>query len=140
MCLDTVIRRCCTSDCGPTNSISGYEGRTAYFCSTDLCNRVGSEAVLTGGISMVKMKRERVYRNDLILALSSTMTSITSLTTPTPTMTTTTATGQSSLQCYDCSGMNCGQDGSTVATNCPMCMVYRNPDDQSRNLKKSNIY
>ena len=73
-------------------------------------------------------------------ALSSTTARITSLPSPPTTIATTTATGQSSLQCYDCSGTNCGRDGSPVATNCPMCMVYRNPNDQSKYLKKWNLY
>jgi hypothetical protein len=54
-------------------------------------------------------------------------------------MTTTTAV-QSSLQCYDCSGPDCGKEGSTVTTNCPTCMLYRNPDEQSKKLDKYISY
>ncbi len=41
--LDTVVRRCCYSNCGPSNSVSKYEGRQTYFCSSNLCNGIGSE-------------------------------------------------------------------------------------------------
>jgi len=55
----------------------------------------------------------------------------------TATMTTTTATQQTSSQCYDCSGPDCGREGSNVVMNCPTCMVYRNPTDQSKIGKMS---
>lgn len=44
-----------------------------------------------------------------------------------------TTTVQTISQCYDCSGPECGKPGSSVTTNCPSCMVYRNPNDQSKN-------
>lgn len=65
----------------------------------------------------------------LTLALSSTSTKMTSFSS---TLITTTVTRQGTFQCYDCSGPDCGQDGSALSMNCPMCMVYRNPDDQSK--------
>lgn len=40
---DNVLRRCCTSGCGEPDTIGDYEGRTAYFCGSDLCNGIGSE-------------------------------------------------------------------------------------------------
>jgi len=53
----------------------------------------------------------------------------------TTTITTTTTASTSSLptssQCYECSGEGCGKEGSATANNCPSCMVYRNPNDQS---------
>jgi hypothetical protein len=49
--LDTVIRRCCTSMCGSSETIDDYEGRTTYFCSSNRCNGIGVEAVLTSGTS-----------------------------------------------------------------------------------------
>lgn len=47
--LDTVIRRCCQSGCGPSDSISEYEGRQAYVCRSNRCNGQGTEERLTGG-------------------------------------------------------------------------------------------
>jgi hypothetical protein len=44
---DTVNRRCCTSGCGEPGTVGDYEGRTAYFCGSDLCNGIGSEDELT---------------------------------------------------------------------------------------------
>ena len=117
--LDTIARRCCASNCGPSNGVSVYQGRLTYICSTDRCNEAGSEAILTGGTSKTAIKRKKVSRNSSNLALSSTTTSTT---VPRPT----------SLQCYDCSGVSCGREGSPVAMNCPTCMVYRNPADQSK--------
>ncbi|CAF4231837.1 unnamed protein product [Adineta steineri] len=102
---NTVVRRCCTSGCGSSGTVSDYEGRTAYFCTSNQCNGIGTETVLTGGI-------------------------ISTSTTTHPTSTTSTQT--SSFQCYDCSGSDCGREGSTLSTNCPTCMVYRNPDDQTK--------
>ncbi|CAF3657761.1 unnamed protein product [Rotaria sp. Silwood1] len=103
-----VIRRCCTSGCGLPGTISDYEGRVTYFCSSNRCNGIGTEATLTGGIVL----------------------------TPVPTwptslspIQTTTISVQSSFQCYVCSGSGCGLDGSPLSENCPSCMVYRNPDD-----------
>ena len=47
------------------------------------------------------------------------------------TVPTTTVTRPLPVPCYDCSGPACGKDGSAVSTQCPSCMMYRNPDDQS---------
>ncbi len=65
---------------------------------------------------------------------------VTSLTPVTITTATTAVAGQSSVQCYDCSGPNCGKEGSTLSMNCPSCMIYRNPDDQSKKLNKSLFF
>lgn len=54
-------------------------------------------------------------------------------TTATASMTTITTTVQTISQCYDCSGPQCGTEGSSVSANCPSCMAYRDPYDQSRN-------
>ena len=43
-------------------------------------------------------------------------------------------TAQTISQCYDCSGPQCGKDGSSLSGNCPSCMAYRDPNDQSKNL------
>jgi hypothetical protein len=40
--LDTIVRRCCYSNCVTSNSVSEYEGRKTYFCSSNLCNGIGS--------------------------------------------------------------------------------------------------
>jgi hypothetical protein len=47
------------------------------------------------------------------------------------TTTTTATTEPSSSKCYDCSGSDCGREGSSMS-NCPKCIVYRNPTDQSK--------
>lgn len=47
-------------------------------------------------------------------------------------VTTPTTTQQTVSRCYECSGPECGKPGSYVSANCPSCMVYRNPDDQSK--------
>jgi len=65
-----------------------------------------------------------------ILVSSSTTTRVTSLSS---TQTTTPIL----FQCYDCSGSDCGREGSTLSINCPTCMVYRNPNDQSKKIRKS---
>ncbi len=44
---DIVNRRCCTSGCGAPGTVGDYEGRTAYFCGSDLCNGIGAENELT---------------------------------------------------------------------------------------------
>jgi hypothetical protein len=67
---------------------------------------------------------------------SSTITAGPSITTSS----TSSTTQQTSFQCYECSGPDCGKDGSSVSTNCPSCMVYRNPDDQSKKLEKFEKY
>ncbi len=58
----------------------------------------------------------------------------------TKTVMTTSTAAQSSLQCYDCSGPDCGKEGSAITTNCPTCMLYRNPDEQSKKLDKYISY
>lgn len=45
--------------------------------------------------------------------------------------TTVTTTLQTISQCYDCSGPQCGKEGSFTSGNCPSCMAYRDPNDQS---------
>ena len=45
--LDTIVRRCCTWNCGTSNSVNQYEGREIYFCSKNLCNGIGAESALT---------------------------------------------------------------------------------------------
>ena len=65
------------------------------------------------------------------------MTSTSATTTTTSVRTTTTTTEQSSSQCFDCSGPDCGKEGSQMSMNCPKCMVHRNPDDQSKLRIKS---
>ncbi len=50
--LDTVVRRCCTWGCGTPGSVSQYEGRPTFFCSSNLCNGIGSENALTGATGM----------------------------------------------------------------------------------------
>jgi len=64
-----------------------------------------------------------------ILVSSSTTTRVTSLSS--------TQTTTSVFQCYDCSGSDCGREGSTLSINCSTCMVYRNPNDQSKKIRKS---
>jgi hypothetical protein len=54
------------------------------------------------------------------------------MTTTPSTMVTATTTQQTSSQCYDCSGPDCGKEGSTLSMSCPTCMVHRNADDQSK--------
>jgi hypothetical protein len=51
-------------------------------------------------------------------------------------VTTAATTQQTSFRCYDCSGPDCGKEGSSVSTNCPSCIAYRNPDDRSKRLEK----
>jgi hypothetical protein len=57
------------------------------------------------------------------------------MTTTPSTMVTATTTQQTSSQCYDCSGPDCGKEGSTLSMSCPTCMVYRNANDQSKILR-----
>ncbi|CAF1245708.1 unnamed protein product, partial [Rotaria sordida] len=47
---NTVVRRCCTWGCGLPGSVQQYEGRQAYFCSSNLCNGIGAESILTSKI------------------------------------------------------------------------------------------
>lgn len=72
-------------------------------------------------------------------------TNMASSTSPTTSGSTTIAstTVQTAFQCYDCSGPECGKEGSPVSANCPSCIAYRNPDDKSKrleNLKKIHLY
>jgi hypothetical protein len=62
------------------------------------------------------------------------ITPVPSLTTRTTTTMTTATTQKTSSQCYDCSGPDCGKEGSPLSMSCPSCMVYRNPNDQSKTL------
>ncbi len=62
---------------------------------------------------------------------STTTTRISTITTTAITTTTAAATEPSSSKCYDCSGSDCGREGSSMS-NCPKCIVYRNPTDQSK--------
>lgn len=43
---DTIERRCCWWACGPSNTVTDYNGNPTYFCSSDKCNGVGSENIL----------------------------------------------------------------------------------------------
>ncbi|CAF1182900.1 unnamed protein product [Adineta ricciae] len=43
---NTIVRRCCYSNCGPANTVQQYEGRQTYFCASNLCNGIGSENAL----------------------------------------------------------------------------------------------
>ena len=56
------------------------------------------------------------------------------ITTTTATTTIATTTEQISSQCYECSGPECGREGSSMSS-CPKCIVYRNPNDQSKILR-----
>jgi len=56
---------------------------------------------------------------------------LTTLATTTTIPTTTVSVEKTIFQCYECSGPECGKEGSGISTNCPSCMVYRNPSDQS---------
>ncbi|CAF3841311.1 unnamed protein product [Rotaria sordida] len=116
---NNVVRRCCKSGCGSPGTIDDYDGRKAYFCSSNQCNGIGAEKVLTGEADL-----------DSINAMIATLPTITTTLTTTST-TTVTTTIQTSFECYECSGPNCGREGSSVSANCPSCMVYRNPHDQT---------
>ncbi|CAF3887059.1 unnamed protein product, partial [Rotaria magnacalcarata] len=113
---NNVIRRCCKSNCGAPGTIRNYHGRRTYFCTSDQCNGIGSEKVLTG---KVELENTNVVR--LLLSKMETTTATISTTTPAKTV----------FQCYECSGPSCGKGDSPVSTNCPSCMVYRNPNDQT---------
>ncbi|CAF4082736.1 unnamed protein product [Rotaria sp. Silwood2] len=119
---NNVVRRCCKSGCGSPGNIGEYDGRKAYFCSSNQCNGIGTEKVLTGEADLDSI-------NAMIATLPPMKTTIT--TTMTTTETTTSTTIQTSFQCYECSGPDCGREGSSVSVNCPRCMVYRNPNDQT---------
>ncbi|CAF0733852.1 unnamed protein product [Adineta ricciae] len=109
-----IERRCCRWACGPSNSVTRYNGIETFFCSSDRCNGYGSEFALSA-------------------AVTTTTARMTPMSTTTTLMrTTTTKTEQPSSQCFDCSGPDCGKEGSQMSMNCPKCMVYRNPDDQTK--------
>ncbi|CAF3448203.1 unnamed protein product [Rotaria sp. Silwood1] len=114
---NTVVRRCCKSGCGSPGTIDEYDGRKAYFCSSNQCNGIGAEKVLTGEAESIN-------------AMVATLPPVTTTETTTST-TTVTTTIQTSFQCYECSGPECGKGSSAVSSNCPSCMVYRNPYDQT---------
>lgn len=42
-----IERRCCWTNCGPSNSVMMYEGMETYFCTGDGCNRYGVEYALS---------------------------------------------------------------------------------------------
>ncbi|CAM2705009.1 unnamed protein product [Rotaria socialis] len=113
---NNVVRRCCKSNCGAPGTIRNHHGRRTYFCTSDQCNGIGSEKVLTG---KVELENTNVVR--LLLSKMETTTATISTTTPAKTV----------FQCYECSGPSCGKGDSSVSTNCPSCMVYRNPNDQT---------
>jgi len=56
------------------------------------------------------------------------------------TVTTTVVTPKRPIQCYECSGPECGKEGSGTSNNCPSCMVYRNPTDQSKSFYSIILY
>jgi hypothetical protein len=62
---------------------------------------------------------------------STTITRPSTITTTARTTTNVVTTEPSSSKCYDCSGSDCGREGSSMS-NCPKCIVYRNPTDQSK--------
>ncbi|CAF0875207.1 unnamed protein product [Rotaria sordida] len=124
---NNVVRRCCKSGCGSPGTIDDYDGRKAYFCSSNQCNGIGAEKVLTGEADL-----------DSINAMIATLPTITTTLTTTST-TTVTTTIQTSFECYECSGPNCGREGSSVSANCPSCMVYRNPHDQRPNCGREGL-
>ncbi|CAF4480233.1 unnamed protein product, partial [Didymodactylos carnosus] len=146
-----IIRRCCTSGCGEGGKMSEYDGREAYFCTSNLCNEKGSE----NGIGSAKIERHCCYwncgnpgtiteydgrptyfcANDKCngLGAENLLGPTVTTTTTTSTTTTTTTSVQSLFTCYDCSGFSdqCGTE-STLVSNCRGCMVYRNPVDQTK--------
>ncbi|CAF3670061.1 unnamed protein product [Rotaria sp. Silwood1] len=113
----TIIRRCCTNDCGQ-DGLGTYEGRDpTYFCSQDLCNGAIADGLLPGIIDPL------------------------STTTTTSGLTTNGGSSQqpsSSLSCYDCTGYNpqCGIDESTLIHSCQACMVYLNQFDGNMVIRR----
>jgi len=47
MSIAKIERRCCWWGCGPSNSISTYNGLETYFCSSNKCNGYGAEFALS---------------------------------------------------------------------------------------------
>jgi len=122
-------RRCCWWGCGAANQVSNFNGRPTYFCNADYCNGPSSEMTLGSITTTTKI----TTTTTMTTMTTSTTTKITTTTTMTTmTTSTTTAFRQTSSQCYDCSGPDCGKEASTLSMHCPMCMVYRNPDDQTK--------
>ncbi|CAF3380076.1 unnamed protein product [Rotaria socialis] len=125
----TIVRRCCTNDCGSKDGLRPYEGRyPTYFCSEDMCNDARSDEKLFG---------------EIIDPLLTSTTSVLS----------TTDDGKSSaifnlrsciirrkrdlvLGCYDCTSYNskCGIDESTIVYGCKSCVIYLNTFDDSKSL------
>ncbi|CAF0885287.1 unnamed protein product [Adineta steineri] len=120
-----IERRCCWWGCGPSNSVSTYNGVETYFCTGNKCNGYGAEYAL----------RPAVTTSTIMTTTAMTTTTMTTTIARTTMMTTTTTTAvtteQPSSQCYDCSGSDCGKEGSSMSMHCPKCMVYRNPTDQT---------
>jgi len=57
--IDKIVRRCCANDCGTEDGLREYEGRLpTYFCSEDLCNGIGAEAMLTGGTGEIDLIKD----------------------------------------------------------------------------------
>ena len=47
----TIVRRCCTHDCGTEDGLRTYEGRNpTYFCTTDMCNGASADSTLDGAV------------------------------------------------------------------------------------------
>ena len=63
---DNVIRRCCKSNCGAPDTIAPYEGRQAYFCSSNQCNGIGAETKLAGE-KRNKLLRQTAGKNGPLL-------------------------------------------------------------------------
>ena len=139
--LAIIERRCCWTNCGPSNSVKIYEGMETYFCTGDACNGYGVEFALSPP-GMVKSN----HGNQIMYFPTLVTTALPSVVTTPATMTTTqmttatssstitmpTTTRQTSFQCYQCSGPDCGKDRSTISGSCPSCMAYRNANDQSK--------
>ena len=118
---DTVVRRCCTYGCGMSGSVSEYEGRRAYFCTSDRCNGAGAESVLAGEYRQT----DDVRKYEMFFFTGSSALSSTTMST-----TTTTAAARTTVSCFECSGLS-NQACTAMTSNCPMCMIYRNPRDPS---------
>ena len=44
--LANIERRCCWWNCGPSNTVSTYNGIETYFCTGQKCNGYGAESAL----------------------------------------------------------------------------------------------
>ncbi|CAF3753035.1 unnamed protein product [Rotaria magnacalcarata] len=196
----TIVRRCCTNDCGGKDGLRPYEGRyPAYFCSEDMCNGARSDGKLFGEIidplltsttSVLSTTNDDCYdctsynskcgidESTIVYGCKSCVIYLNTFDdnrvnrrcctsncgssgtiddyegrrayfcsssrcngigaesmllggTVSSSTSTTTITVQSSFQCYDCSGPDCGKEGSALLMNCPTCMLYQNPNDQT---------